>query len=362
MSVWPPERGEFRAGGFMYKVVRTSRLYEQIVQQIEDSILKGTLKAGDQLPSERELALKFGVSRTAVREAVKALHEKGLVEAYSGRGTFITDGTTEAVRQSINLMMRIDQTEGSENLAEVRQILEPEIAALAATRIQEPQLVLMREAFTVMNDALKDPDAYIEADLDFHLALAEAAENPLILSLLDSIVGLLHEQRIRIFFEDGGPQHGQYHHARILAAIERRDAEASRAAMRRCRAPRCATICSRSGKIHDRIRAAARFATQTPDKGEERNGQFRFCRAGRDGQRDGEPAAEQRAHRDGLQPHAHQGTALDRSRDEMVRVAARRVCSSGCHVFHGQQRKSTGCDHGRTRRNPERSRAGNIFG
>ena len=216
----------------MYKVVRTSRLYEQIVQQIEDSILKGTLKAGDQLPSERELALKFGVSRTAVREAVKALHEKGLVEAYSGRGTFITDGTTEAVRQSINLMMRFDQTEGSENLAEVRQILEPEIAALAATRIQEPQLVLMREAFTVMNEALQDPDAYIEADLDFHLALAEAAENPLILSLLDSIVGLLREQRIRIFFEDGGPQRGQYHHARILSAIERRDAEASRAAMR----------------------------------------------------------------------------------------------------------------------------------
>jgi GntR family transcriptional regulator, transcriptional repressor for pyruvate dehydrogenase complex len=216
----------------MYKVVRTSRLYEQIVQQIEDSITKGTLKAGDQLPSERELALKFGVSRTAVREAVKALHEKGLVEAYSGRGTFITNGTSQAVRQSIDLLMRMDQPGGSAYLAEVRQILEPEIAALAAGRIQEPQLALMREAFAVMNDALKDPDAYIEADLDFHLALAEAAENPLILSLLDSIVGLLREQRMRIFFEDGGPQRGQFHHARILAAIERRDAEASRAAMR----------------------------------------------------------------------------------------------------------------------------------
>src|ERR1700733_262414 len=216
----------------MYKVVRTSRLYEQIVQQIEDSILKGTLKAGDQLPSERELALKFGVSRTAVREAVKALHEKGLVEAYSGGGTFITDGTTEAVRQSINLMMRIDQTEGSENLAEVRQILEPEIAALAATRIQEPQLVTMREASTVMNEALQDPDDYIEADLDFHLALAEAVKNPLILSLLDSIVGLLREQRSRIFNVEGGPQRGQYHHKRILAAIEQRDSDAAREAMR----------------------------------------------------------------------------------------------------------------------------------
>ncbi len=216
----------------MYKVVRTSRLYEQIVQQIEESILKGTLKSGDQLPSERELALKFGVSRTAVREAVKALHEKGLVEAYSGRGTFITNGTSEAVTQSINLMMRIDQVDGSANLAEVRQILEPEIAALAATRIQEPQLALMREAFTVMNNALRDADAFIEADLDFHLALAEAAENPLILSLLDSIVGLLREQRIKIFFEDGGPERGQHHHGKILEAIEKRDASAARAAMR----------------------------------------------------------------------------------------------------------------------------------
>src|ERR1700729_2145963 len=164
----------------MYKVVRTSRLYEQIVQQIEDSILKGTLKAGDQLPSERELALKFGVSRTAVREAVKALHEKGLVEAYSGRGTFITDGTTEAVRQSINLMAKIGQPEGSTHLAEVRAILEPEIAALAAERAEESDRATLREAVAVMDRSLKDADAYIEADLDFHLALAGAAANPLI--------------------------------------------------------------------------------------------------------------------------------------------------------------------------------------
>src|ERR1700692_920029 len=88
-------------GNVVYKLIRTSRLYEQIVQQIEESIVKGTLKAGDQLPAERELAQRFGVSRTAVREAVKALREKGLVEAYSGRGTFITDGTTQAVRQSL---------------------------------------------------------------------------------------------------------------------------------------------------------------------------------------------------------------------------------------------------------------------
>src|SRR5580693_375010 len=221
------------AGGVVvYKLVRTSRLYEQIVQQIEESIVKGDLKAGDQLPAERDLAQRFGVSRTAVREAVKTLREKGLVEAYSGRGTFITDGTTQAVRQSLDLMVKIGQPEGSANLAELRLVLEPEIAGLAATRIEEQLLSTMREAVAVMDRNLHDPDAYVEADLDFHLALAEAAGNPLILSLLDSIVGLLREQRSRIFDVDGGPERGQFHHKRILAAILQGDPEAAREAMR----------------------------------------------------------------------------------------------------------------------------------
>ena len=127
----------------MYKTVRTARLYEQIVQQIEDSILKGVLKPGDQLPAERELALRFGVSRTAVREAVKALREKGLVEAYSGKGTFITNGTSHAIRQSLDLMIRIGQNEGASHLAELRLILEPEIAALASQRIEDQLLATM---------------------------------------------------------------------------------------------------------------------------------------------------------------------------------------------------------------------------
>jgi GntR family transcriptional regulator, transcriptional repressor for pyruvate dehydrogenase complex len=178
------------------------------------------------------LAQQFGVSRTAVREAVKTLREKGLVEAYPGRGTFITNGTSQAIRQSLDLMIKIGQPDGSLQLAEVRTILEPEIAALAATRIEEQHLAMMREAIGVMESALKDPDAYIEADLDFHLALAEAAANPLILSLLDSIVGLLREQRLGIFYVEGGPERGQFHHKRILEAVEKRDAEKARAAMK----------------------------------------------------------------------------------------------------------------------------------
>ena len=154
----------------MYKTVQSSRLYEQIVQQIEDSILKGTLKTGDQLPAERELAQQFGVSRTAVREAVKALSEKELVEAYSGRGTFVTNGTSQAIRHSLDLMMRINQQDGLAHLVEVRELLEREIAAMAAMRLDGQHLANMRQAVSVMDSALKDPDAYIEADLDFHLS------------------------------------------------------------------------------------------------------------------------------------------------------------------------------------------------
>lgn len=216
----------------MYKIVQSSRLYEQIVEQIEQSVQKGDLKPGDQLPAERELAQQFGVSRTAVREAVKALREKGLVEAYPGKGTFITSGSSNPMRQSLDRMLKSGQTDATSSLVEVREILEPEIAALAALRATEENLNSLREAVAVMDAAKRDPDAYIEADLDFHLELAEAAANPLILSLIDSIVGILREQRMRIFEVDGGPDRGQHHHKKILEAMEHQDAQGAREAMR----------------------------------------------------------------------------------------------------------------------------------
>jgi GntR family transcriptional repressor for pyruvate dehydrogenase complex len=84
----------------------------------------------------------------------------------------------------------------------------------------------------IMDTAKEDPDSFIEADLDFHLALAEAAANPIILSLIDSIVGLLREQRMGIFQVEGGPERGQYHHKKILQAVEHRDAAGAREAMK----------------------------------------------------------------------------------------------------------------------------------
>jgi GntR family transcriptional repressor for pyruvate dehydrogenase complex len=215
----------------LYKAIQASRLYEQIVLQIEDSIRKGELSEGSQLPAERDLAKQFGVSRTAVREAIKALQEKGLVDAFPGRGTFITNGTANSMRRSLDRIIKSGEPGGWAYLVEVREILEPEIASLAAIRADDQDLAAMREAVEVMDNAARDSDAYIEADLDFHLALAEAAANPIVLSLIDSIVGLLREQRLLTFRVQGGPERGQQHHKRILEAIMRHDPQGARAAM-----------------------------------------------------------------------------------------------------------------------------------
>lgn len=214
-----------------YTPVQPARLYEQVVEQIEQQILRGNLRHGDRLPTERELAEQFHVSRTVVREAVKALREKGLVQGYQGRGTFITNGTARAVRHSLGLMMQISAAKSATDLAEVREILEPEIAALAARRATKQDLVAIQRAVAIMDTTLDDADAFVEADLQFHLTLAQATQNPLISTLINPIVDLLREERKRTF-KHGGAARGQAHHKKISDAIMRRDAEAARAAMR----------------------------------------------------------------------------------------------------------------------------------
>jgi GntR family transcriptional regulator, transcriptional repressor for pyruvate dehydrogenase complex len=213
----------------MYQPIQSERLYERIVDQIESRIVAGDLKVGDQLPAERELAEQFTVSRTAVREAIKALREKGLVEIRLGRGTFVTNGATGAVRHSLGLLLKNEK--GFVHLEEVREILEPEIAALAATRITAENIAAMTEAVEIMDTALDNVEVFVEADLDFHLALAEATQNPIIPSLMDSIIDLLREQRKRTGNVEGGLARGQYHHKQILEAVIQRDPLASRQAM-----------------------------------------------------------------------------------------------------------------------------------
>jgi GntR family transcriptional regulator, transcriptional repressor for pyruvate dehydrogenase complex len=216
----------------MYQPVERSKLFERIVEQIQGRIERGELRAGDRLPPERELATSFGASRTAVREALKTLAQMGLVDMRPGRGTVVTDNTSDAMRSSLGLMLRVSHLHSPDALVELREIIEPEIAALAAARATDAHIEALREAVETMERSLRLADTYIAADNHFHRTLALATQNPLIVALADSIVGLLAEQRTLIFTVTGGPERGQVFHTTLLEAVERRDIERARTAMR----------------------------------------------------------------------------------------------------------------------------------
>lgn len=215
----------------MYSPIQSSRLYEQIVEQIGQHIVDGVLNPGDKLPSERELCEQFSVSRTVVREAIRVLSEKGLVDIQPGRGTFITNSTSDAMRNSLGLVFKVGQDQAQTDLVQVRAILEPEIAALAAKNANSEDIAELQASIDAMDKLLNDADKFIEADQAFHLILANATHNSLIPLLIDPIVDLLWEQRKHIFLNTGGAKRGQYHHKRILEAVKQADADAARKAM-----------------------------------------------------------------------------------------------------------------------------------
>lgn len=215
----------------MYAPIQATKVFEQISAQIEQQILRGDLRTGDRLPTERELAEKFRASRTAVREAMKTLAQKGLVDMRPGRGTIVIDGTSFALRDSLNRSMQVNQPKSNIELVEVREILEPEIAALAAVRATDDDIAALRAAVETMDAHVEEADAFIAADNRFHQILANATNNNLILTLIHPIMELLSEQRKHIFGVHGGPQRGQQHHKLLLDAVIHHDPDAARAAM-----------------------------------------------------------------------------------------------------------------------------------
>lgn len=214
-----------------YSDISSGKLYEQIVKQIETRVLNGELQPGDKLPSERDLGKQFGVSRVSIREAIQVLALKGLVEVVHGRGTFVTDQTSEALRHSLNLMVRVGKQESFNNLIEIREFLEPEIASLAASRAKKENIIAMREAISQMDEALENPREYIEADLDFHLALAEATQNPMILILIDILVVELREQRYWASTIMDSIAKSQTYHKQVFKAVEEKNPDAARISM-----------------------------------------------------------------------------------------------------------------------------------
>lgn len=160
------------------------------------------------------------------------MREKGLVAVQPGRGTFVVGDSTSAMRRSLDMLVKHSKRSDLDDLVVVRAILEPEIAAIAAKRATEDDIANLEQAIQVMDEAMDDADRFIDADQSFHHELAIATQNFLIPALNDTIVDYLWAQRKRISLVEGGPQRGQRHHKRILAAVRERDPEAAREAMR----------------------------------------------------------------------------------------------------------------------------------
>ena len=206
------------------------RLYEQVVQHIQELIVNSGWPAGSKIPAERELVDRFGVSRTVVREALKALAERGLVAIRPGRGIFVADLSGDALKEPMKLLFQ-RRNFSSENLVETRRVLEVEIAGLAAERAELEQLEKMRTAIAEMDATIDDVEGFVQADHAFHVALAEATQNPLLPMLIDSIGELVRETRRLAVEVNGSQNRGQYFHRKLIDAVERHDGSAARRVM-----------------------------------------------------------------------------------------------------------------------------------
>jgi GntR family transcriptional repressor for pyruvate dehydrogenase complex len=180
-----------------YQAVRRNRLSEEIVDQIEKLVLTRQLQTGDSLPSERELAQDLQVSRQALREALRILAQKGLVQVLPGRGTFVAQPSANFLSDSLYAYLRLNPHLVRDFL-ETRLVIEVETAAIAAQRAQTENIEAMRSAVAGLAAYVGQPDRYIDADLAFHTELARAAGNEVLLLLNISLRGALRES-IRYF-------------------------------------------------------------------------------------------------------------------------------------------------------------------
>lgn len=210
--------------------IHHDRLCEQVAKRLQDMIVNSQLQPGDRLPPENQLTSSFGVSRTTIREAVKLLKERGLVSVVHGKGVFVTQPGLETVSASMGLLFQMS-CDSVEHTYEIRRALELAIAPLAAERATASDVAKLAVAIDKMEQSLDNAEGYVEGDMEFHLTLAAATQNPLFLALITPVIDVLTRDRMSIFRTPGAPVRGQVGHKKILKHITERDPEKARQAM-----------------------------------------------------------------------------------------------------------------------------------
>lgn len=206
-------------------------LVDRVVNEIERRVLDGVLAPGMMLPPERELCEQLGVSRTALREAVRVLVSKGLIETRPGVGTIISQISSNHVSGSLQFVLNRMGGVSLEQLNQVRQILEVEIARLAAEKATEQDVQKLTVIYNSSVAARHTPDVLVDGDFEFHRTLAEMTRNPVLAILLDTINDMMHDVRKRLTDSDELPDVVIVGHARILQEVASRDPAGSSKAM-----------------------------------------------------------------------------------------------------------------------------------
>jgi GntR family transcriptional repressor for pyruvate dehydrogenase complex len=214
-----------------FEVVRKNKVYEEVAQQIERLILK-KLRPGDKLPSERELAEMLKVSRSSIRDAIRGLELRGLVEPRQGAGTIVRESAVEPLANPFASALKRRKEMVSE-LLDFRKMLEPPLAARAATHASADEILEMEEILQRQEEKQAQGEGSVAEDAEFHYSVALASGNSVVLKVLDIIMDLLRDTRERSLQVEGRPQKSLAGHRRILAAIKRHDAEGAKSAMRR---------------------------------------------------------------------------------------------------------------------------------
>ena len=211
--------------------LRPKKLYEQIAGKLERWILN-ELKAGDRLPSERLLGTMFKVGRSSIRDAVRKLETIGLLECRHGVGMIVRDVSSGSLLDPLaNKLLR--ERHHIDDLLEVRQMIEPGMAARAAVYCGPEQIAGLELILRRQQQIVREGGQPIEDDIKFHYAIARAADNSVMLKIFDLLMDQLRETRERSFQVKGRSQKSYAGHRRILEALKRKDARAADAAMRR---------------------------------------------------------------------------------------------------------------------------------
>lgn len=215
------------------EIPRASTLASEVTSQIERRILNGSFLPGSRLPSERELAGQFGVSRTVIREAIRALSARNLLEVRSGHGTIVRYPANDSVTAPLSRLLRVGTAElDYEKVNEIRRLLEVKIASLAAERREEADLVEILEILDRSRTSTDKPDAFAALDVGFHSALARATHNELFSILLDATVDvMLNVRRLAVHTVTGTPRRALTMHEAIFEAVRDGDGLAAAKAM-----------------------------------------------------------------------------------------------------------------------------------